>query len=230
MLQEVPSNRNGQSLMNDFFNRPEMQTERRECASGAVVHEQHVSAENVFYIHRGQVRVYQVGPNDGARLVEILGPGQWFGAGALGDEKRYESRAVVVSNATISQIPAEKVLALVAQAPAAGLELIRQLANRLLAAREDAARLVFDDCNQRLVKTMLRFSHSAAAVQDGDAVELHITHDQLAQAVGVARETVSLALTEMRHQNIVRTGRNRVMFNRDALKHFAQNGKAHQVA
>jgi CRP/FNR family transcriptional regulator len=195
-----------------------------------VVHEQNSPAENVFYIHRGQVRVYQVGPDDSARLVEILGPGQWFGTGALGDNGHYAARAVVVTSSTISQIPAERLLAIVSESPQAGLELIRQLANGLLAAREDAARLVFDDCNQRLVKTMLRFSHSAAAVQHGDAIELHITHDQLAQAVGVARETVSLALTEMRHQNLVRTGRNRVIFNRDALKQFSENCRAKQVA
>src|SRR5438552_1969807 len=183
----------------ELFNSVDLKAQRREFAAGAVVHEQHAHAANIFYIHQGQVRIYQVGADDNARLVEILGPGQWFGAAALADNRRYESRAIAVTSATIAQVPAERVLAMVTQAPLAGIELIRQLANHVQAEREHAARLVFDDCNQRLVNTMLRFSHTAAAVDRGDAIELQITHDQLAQAVGVARETVSLALTEMRH-------------------------------
>jgi DNA-binding transcriptional regulator YhcF (GntR family) len=50
---------------------------------------------------------------------------------------------------------------------------------------------------------------------------LRITHRQLAEAVGAARETISLALTQLRHQNLLRTGRNRVVFQIDAMKAFA---------
>ena len=64
---------------------------------------------------------------------------------------------------------------------------------------------------------LIRFSHSSAASRDGSGVVLRITHEQLAQAIGVARETVSLALTEMRRLNLVRTGRNQLMYNPDEL-------------
>ena len=54
--------------------------------------------------------------------------------------------------------------------------------------------------------------------------------DVVSKVQGVARETVSLALTEMRHRNLVRTGRNRLIFNRDALRAFANgNGQAVSV-
>ena len=71
-----------------------------------------------------------------------------------------------------------------------------------------------------MVTPSLRFSSSAAATTQGTDVVLHLTHEQLAQAVGAARETISLALTEMRHRNLVRTGRNRLIFNREALRQF----------
>ena len=81
------------------------------------------------------------------------------------------------------------------------------------------------DASGRLVKTLVRFSRSAAATPHDDGVVLHITHEQLAQAVGVARETVSLALTEMRLKNLVRTGRNQLTFNPEAIEQFVnRNG------
>ena len=74
--------------------------------------------------------------------------------------------------------------------------------------------MMFEDCNQRLVQTLLRFSRTAAATSlDDGGVVLRITHQQLAQAVGTARETVSLGLTQLRQRNLLRTGRNRLSFN-----------------
>lgn len=198
-----------------------------EYTSGAVVFEQGSEATYVYFILRGQVRLYQEGPDGASRLLEILGPGQWFGSSALSESRKSHAKAVVIGKTSLTQIPVNGVLDAVARSPEAAVQLIKQLANGVQAAREDAARLVFNDCNERLVKTLVRFSRSAAATPHDDGVVLHITHEQLAQAVGVARETVSLALTEMRLKNLVRTGRNQLTFNPDAIGQFVQrNGTA----
>jgi CRP/FNR family transcriptional regulator len=132
------------------------------------------------------------------------------------------TQAVVAADAQLSKVRAGALIEHASSNPAAATQLVRELANSVQAARQEAARLQFEDCNSRLVNAMLRFSQSAAATQQGENTVLHLTHEQLAQAVGAARETVSLALTEMRHLNLVRTGRNRLIFNREALAQFAQ--------
>jgi len=203
-----------------------------EVSRGTVVYAQESTAEHVYLIHHGQIRLYQVGPDGQERLVEILGPGQWFGTAALANQPN-ASQAVAATQAQLSKISTTKLMEAVAAAPTASAELIRDLAALLLSARQEAARLVFQDCNQRLIAAMIRFSESAAATQQGDNVVLHLTHEQLAQAVGAARETISLALTEMRHRNVVRTGRNRLIFNRDALRQLSsesRNGHAQTAA
>jgi CRP/FNR family transcriptional regulator, cyclic AMP receptor protein len=126
----------------------------------------------------------------------------------------------------ISEVPAEKWLGLLSQTPAVATEWVGRLAGKLVAAREDAACLVFDDCNQRLIKTLLQFSRSAAATAHPEGVVLRITHQQLAQAVGAARETISLALTQLRQQKLLRTGRNQLFFNPDVLDKFSRREAA----
>ena len=191
-----------------------------ELTASTVVHEPADAAESVYLVQSGQVRIYQIGP-DGAsvRLIEILGADDWFGAAALAHTRTYGTRAVAVTDAVVTEVPAERWHAAVANSPELSAEVIGQLARKLHAAHEDAARLVFDDCNGRLVKTLLRFSHSAAATRrdDGDVV-LRITHQQLAQAVGAARETISLALTQLRQRDLLKTGRNQLFFNPDVLR------------
>ena len=213
------------TMMSKLFSDPTLGGRRMNLSAGEVVFEPEAAAENVYFIHRGQVRIYQVGPHD-ARLVEILGADEWFGVGAMARQAMQEARAVAVVPTLVTVVTARRLLAALAQRPELALELTQQLAAKLQAARDDAAQLVFQDCTQRLIRTLVNFSRSAAATiaTHEQEVVLKITHNQLAQAVGVARETVSLALTQLRHQNLLRTGRNQLIFNPDALKQFRMRG------
>ena len=214
----------GSRSVGQLFAHPSLEGTELELISGQALYRPGDTAEHLYYIHTGQVRLYLRGADSSGRLLEILGPGQWFGCAALAEASTYDSQAVAVSRSVVTQVRADRVLALLGRQPELSLDIIRHLAAGLKAAREDSARLVFDDCNQRLITTLVRFSGSAAATQQEDGVVLHITHEQLAQAIGVARETVSLALTEMRHQNLVRTGRNQLRFNPEALRQFSKRG------
>jgi CRP/FNR family transcriptional regulator, cyclic AMP receptor protein len=212
------------SVVSQVFADPTLGAGRHNLAAGTVIYEPQDAAVNVHYIHRGQVRLYQVAPDGSQRLVEILGPGEWFGVAALARAQQYWTRAVVVVPSVLSEISAERLLGWASSRPNFLIELSRQLAEKVQAAHEEAACLIFEDCNERLIKTLLRFSFSAAATRVDENVVLRITHNQLAQAVGVARETVSLALTQLRHQNLLRTGRNQLVFNPDVLR---RNTRSH---
>jgi CRP/FNR family transcriptional regulator, cyclic AMP receptor protein len=223
------------SHLSELLSSQQVGAEGIEVARGAVIYRQGQAAESLYFIHHGQIRLYQVGPDGEERLIEILGAGQWFGCAALATSGKYVAQAVAATQAQLSRVPGSRLMELVTLSPQAAAELIRHLAASVQSAREEAGRLVFQDCNQRLIAEMLRFSDSAAATQQGDSTVLHLTHEQLAQAVGAARETISLALTEMRHRNVVRTGRNRLIFNRETLRQFANtnhgaNGQSHEVA
>ena len=209
------------SRVTQLFADPALGASRQQVEAGQVLYEPDAPADALRLIESGQVRIYQLGPDNSTRLADILGAGEWFGVSALARASSYGTRAVSVSKTTLWMIPVGTAMHLIEQHPEVAVELIGQLASRLKAAHEAAARLMFDDCNQRLIQTLVRFSHSAAASpQEGGEVVLHITHQQLAQAVGAARETVSLALTQLRQRNLLRTGRNRLFFDPAALQEF----------
>jgi CRP-like cAMP-binding protein len=216
--------------VSELLQDPALEARLIEATTGTVLADAGDPAVNVFFIHTGQVRIYQSGPENSARLLEILGPGDWFGVPALAGAEVYGARAVAVSAVTVSAVPAENWLALLSQQPGVATQWVARLAGKLVQAREDAACLVFDDCNQRLIKTLLSFSRSAAATPHPEGVVLRITHQQLAQAVGAARETVSLALTQLRQQKLLRTGRNQLFFNPEVLENFSRRGVVEELS
>lgn len=215
--------------LSQLLREPSLQAHRIQVPAKAVVYQADDLATNIHHIHSGQVRTYQMGPNGSRRLVEILGPDQWCGAAALARLTHYGEVAEAIVPTTLSIVPVDRLLALLSQQPQLAVELIRQLAEKLAAFREDAAGLVFEDCHHRLIRTLVGLSESPAASLTENGVVVHITHQQLAQKVGVARETVSLALAQLRRQNLLRTGRNQLTFRPEALRHANTNGHGHEV-
>jgi CRP/FNR family transcriptional regulator len=223
------------SALTELLGSADLAARRFDVAPGASIYETATPAKNLYLIQSGQVRILLPTASEKQRMVrllEILGPGDWFGAPALSGGSTYDTRALAVTKVSLAEIPADKLLAALPQHPAIAGTIIRSLSAKLQASYTEAANLVFDDTNQRLIKTLLQFSRTAAATPQGGegqpgGIELRITHQQLAQAIGAARETVSLALTQLRQKNLLRTGRNRLSFNPEALESFynKQGGK-----
>lgn len=206
-----------------WLSQPELGGRRLEIPGARVLYRPEDAASTAYFLESGQVRVFQVGQGTLERLADILGPGAWFGIGALAGTPTYNARAEVLGRAVVWAVESERLLGRLGERPEVAASLVRQLAARLRAAHEAAARLMFEDCNQRLVRTLLEFSQTSAASPHEGGVVLNITHQQLAQAVGAARETVSLALTQLRQRSLVRTGRNRLMFDPQVLRDFAEH-------
>jgi CRP/FNR family transcriptional regulator len=213
---------------------PELGAEQTAFAARATIFSDGTPAKHLFLIRSGQVRLYQTGPTNLVRLVDVMGADEWFGVDAIAGSLSYGVRAEAVVASTVWRIGIEPLLEVLRSKPDALAALNRDLARGLVEAREEASRLIFEDCNQRLISALIRLSDSAASApwrgeeRDGgkggnsdegdDGVVLHMTHSELAQTVGAARETVSLGLTELRNRNLLRTGRNRLFFNPEKLR------------
>jgi CRP/FNR family transcriptional regulator len=218
MFDNTAARRPDDSIVARLVADPALGARRRSAPRGTSLHEARQPADDVFVIEQGQVRLYQLSPEGSRRLVDILGPGDWFGIAAVGRLHHYGCQAMAETASTLCVLPAGRLLTALAQRPEASVEIIRQLAGRWSSATEEAGGLVFDDCRRRLVKALLRFGHSCAATPMRDGVVLRMTHEDLAQAIGAARETVSLTLTELRAEGLLSTGRNRLLFNPQTLE------------
>jgi CRP-like cAMP-binding protein len=219
MTTEIELERSGVSQ--ELFKLGAGRVKAMEYAPGQVVHQASDPADRFYLIESGEIRLYDV-LNDGtARLLDIFGPQDWLGSAVLGNLPTYGKRAQAMTPAVLWAMPATDVRAILAEHPSLAVQIIERVSQQLEQAWSEASRLVSDDCRQRLIQTLLRFSTSPAAQASEDGVVLRITHKQLAQAVGAARETISVCLTELRRQNIVRTGRNQLKFDPRRLEQIA---------
>jgi len=201
-----------------------MVPQKMEFSSGQIVHDQDEPADTFYVIESGEVRIFYTAEDGTTRLLNICGPGEWIGSAALGHLPTYGKRAVTAARTIVWAIPASELHQQLRTHGELAVQLLQDMSKQLQQAWEEGSQLMFQDCRLRLIRTLLRFSTSPAAKPEGDEIVLHITHAQLAQAVGAARETVSVCLTELRQLNMVHTGRNRLTFNPRRLRELEQRG------
>ena len=221
-MQEATQARATGSVTPDWLTYPDLDARRIDVHETRILYHPPDPADTTYFLESGQVRIFQTAPTGMERLAEILGTNSWFGISSLAQKPTYGARAEAVAPTVVWAIPVRNLNEKIATQSQLALGIITQFASRLRSAHEAAARLMFEDTNQRLVRTLIEFSQTSAATPHEEGVLLHITHQQLAQAVGAARETVSLALTQLRHRSLLRTGRNRLMFNPAVLQEFCQ--------
>src|SRR5436305_6731977 len=107
MADDAVAGRPAGSRIGDLVSDPTLGPKRLDLPEPQTLFEPDTPAQNIYFIETGQVRIYQVGPDGSSRLVDILGPGDWFGIAALAGNPGYSAQAVAVSPSVIWQVPAE---------------------------------------------------------------------------------------------------------------------------
>jgi CRP/FNR family transcriptional regulator len=204
----------------DFVGRSETGSRQVIFYDGQAVFEPKDPAADFFVVASGEIRLFEVAPDGARRLLDILGPGRCFGFASLGRIPQYDKLATSVGDSAVRVVSADRLREMLLSHGEIALEFVETMARQMHLAWSEGSHFVFEDCRLRLIRTLLRFRNSPAARPIPGGVELRMTHAQLAQAVGVARETISLCLTQLKRENLVQTSRNRVSYNPDRLEHF----------
>jgi CRP-like cAMP-binding protein len=176
------------------------------------------SADDLFLVETGEIRLFHSGNKSEQILLAILGPGDLFGLSSLGYAIVYGKRAISFGNSKTLAASAKRLRdALLCRGDMA-VQLIDILSLQLHDAWSERGQRFSQDCRFRFVKKLIEFAGSPAALPVSSGVELRMTHSQIAQAVGAARETISICMMELRNENLVETKRNRVIYDPDRLR------------
>lgn len=186
--------------------------------AGQVIYDQGEPSETLFILKRGRVQLYRLTP-DGKKLeLETVHSGTFFGEMPLIDEHMWEMSAEALEESLICVLEREDLERVILAKPRVALRLLEKLSERLAghAARLEA--FAFHSASDRLAVVLLRMEERGV---------VYVTHQELAEAVGVYRETVSKILADFQRQGLVDLGRKQVTItDRLAIQNLANHGRA----
>ncbi len=149
----------------------------------------------VYVVLEGRVSLSREGGQAGSLLQALLGPGDLCGELSALDPGPRITTGRAMTPTVVARLAREDLLDWAAGRPAVARQMFQVLARRLRRSSDAAIDLVFVDVAGRVARRLVMLREQFGT--DADGVVTHgLTQDQLAAAVGAARETVNKALRD----------------------------------
>lgn len=174
----------------------------------------------LFIVESGGVRVYIPSPQGNDLTLAVFGPGDFFGEMSLLDGQPRSASAAATVDTVVHTLERSDFIAVLTSRPQAALSVLEVVSRRLRNASEKASDLAFLDVGGRLAKRLLELGASyGRATANGILIDLAITQEELANMIGVTRESVNRNLGEFKREGLIASqGRKFLILDRDGLR------------
>jgi CRP-like cAMP-binding protein len=157
---------------------------------------------SVYFILDGWVKICTHNAEGKEVTLNIVGKGEIVGEMAALDESTRSTDAITLTTATISSIPAQDFINLLKSEPLAGIRLSQLMAKRL---RQLNRRLRLREANSlsRVADTLLFLAEGQGQKSGQGTIIPNLPHRELSGMSGLARETVTRALTKLQKKGLI---------------------------
>lgn len=187
--------------------------------AAAVLFAETQTPRGVYLLDSGRAKMTMTSAEGKAVILRITGPGEMLGLGAAITEKPYEITAETLEPCRVRFAKTVDFCCLVRKDPELSLKVIEQLSREYFAACKQVRTLAL---SRRATEKVARFLLDWAArgrVANQIPMTLPLTHEEIAQAVGLSRETVTRTLSAFRHRKLIAmAGPDILICNRPALE------------
>lgn len=180
---------------------------------GVVLYGEGEIPRGVYILCSGEVRLTAGSENGNEVILRVAKGGDILGLSNTMSREPHRIRAETLSACQIGFIPRLQFLQFLRAHPDASLRIAEHLSKELHGAW-DQIRLVTlaPTSNAKLIRFLLAWAASHGQdFAEGISLALYMTHEEIAQSIGVSRETVSRALAEMRQANLIRFSRGHIL-------------------
>jgi len=163
-------------------------------------------AERVYLIRRGAVRLSRVYESGEEITVALLRENSLFGVLSLLTGHRSDRfyHAIAFTRVEMITAPASSVLRAIEEDASVGLLLLQGLSSRILQTETMIETLTHRDMSSRLVSFLMVLCRDfGVAGEKGITIDLRLSHQAIAEAIGSTRVTITRLLGDLRIQGFL---------------------------
>jgi CRP-like cAMP-binding protein len=195
----------------------------RQYQSGAAIFHAGDDAGTLFVLVRGRVKTAVMAEGGREVILSFPGPGELLGeVSALGEGPR-AATVIALEPVEALAIPGAAFRSFLEARPRVLLLVMRQVIDRLLAADRQRAEFAGYDVTGRVARRLVELADDhGEPTEDGVAIGLPISQEELAAWTSASREAVGKSLHLLRELGWIRTDRRRITVrDADALRKYA---------
>jgi len=155
------------------------------------------SADAVFYIQKGKVRLIVVSKSGKEATIGVLSDGDFFGEGCLTGQPLRMCSATAMTESTVMRIDKKAMMEVIHGERAFSDMFVAYLLTRNIRYEEDLVDQLFNSSEKRLARVLLLLAHFG---KDGipEVAIPQISQETLAEMVGTTRSRVSFFMNRFR--------------------------------
>lgn len=174
----------------------------RDHRKGATIFRQGDSADAVFFVQRGKVKLTVLSRQGKQAVIALLGPGDFFGEGCLAGQPLRMATAVALTDSAIIRLARPLMIrALRRRTPFAEV-FTAHLLSRNIRMEEDLVDQLFNSSEKRLARVLLLLANFGKAGRPEPVVP-RISQETLAEMVGTTRSRISFFMNKFRKLGFV---------------------------
>jgi CRP/FNR family transcriptional regulator len=180
------------------------------------------SAQHLFALHSGLVKVVKSLENGKDRITAVLFPGELFGLESLTDVS-YPLTAVALRDCEICAAPREDFSTYLRTNPEIAIGMVRFLVGELERVRKQMTDMSFKDARMKLATFLLSLITPDTPTSNGTVnLTLPLSRMEISEVLELSPETISRTLSSFRREQlIVARGRHMVIQNHAGLESVA---------
>lgn len=160
-------------------------------------------ARGLFVIVEGSARVYRSSQDGREQVLHVEYPVKSLAELPLLDGSPYPASARAAEDSRILFLPRESFEWLYRHNPEIADATVRELGRRLRRLLRLVDKLALKDVPARVATVLLEQATLAGVARDGGSFALESTHEEMADALGTTRESVSRAMSKLRKQGAI---------------------------
>jgi CRP/FNR family cyclic AMP-dependent transcriptional regulator len=153
----------------------------------------------MYVIREGRVKVTKLSGDGREKILELLGPGDFFGEMSLLDNAERSASVKTLGETRILALSRADFLNELRRSPDLAMAVIQELTRRVRQMDEQASSLSFQRVRERTQGLLQRLARESAS-PDGRRITPSLTHQQIADMIGTSRETVTRVLKVLKDQ------------------------------
>jgi len=184
---------------------------------GETVYHPGTLSTTVYLVEKGRVKLAYLDESGKKLTLSIVDEGEIFGEMCLVGEKQRRHLATAIEDSILRCIPKRIFSEAINADPENVAVLVRHFAHRMHEYEETLEDLAFRDIQARLSRQLLKLSNDyGVETKEGILIGFPVTHKDLADMIGSARENTTLALNRFEKEGILNKSRYKIVIKNEA--------------
>jgi CRP/FNR family transcriptional regulator len=183
-------------------------TRMQEVKRGERIYQSGDPSEHFFLVKRGVIKIAALGPSNREVLLSFRHPGDVFGELALLDDSPRDHLAKAHEDSLICALNRDVILRLARESPDVALRVLTMMGRRVKQFRSRIEQLSYKSAATRIARALIDLAEEHG-VQDsrGTVIAFKLSQRDLADLVGLTRETVNVILHDLQRRKLLEADR-----------------------